>query len=113
MMGLKYWDEYVKRNFNDEDQELPVPFPGLVDNEEAGVEGGFLVLTKENVREIFEPIIKEVVELVEGQLETIRRKGGKVAVCTFSYTHWKCETENTRVLCLLAASDSRIIFTIG
>src|SRR4051794_8754834 len=38
MMGLKYWDEYVKRNFNDEDQELPVPFPGLVDNEEAGVE---------------------------------------------------------------------------
>ncbi|EWC48311.1 hypothetical protein DRE_07770 [Drechslerella stenobrocha 248] len=79
MMGLKYWDEYVKRNFNDEDQELPVPFPGLVDNEEAGVEGGFLVLTREHVREIFEPIIKEVVELVEGQVETIKRKGGTIA----------------------------------
>ncbi|EPS45261.1 hypothetical protein H072_725 [Dactylellina haptotyla CBS 200.50] len=79
MMGLKYWDEYVKRNFNDEDQELPVPFPGLVDNEEAGVEGGFLVLTREHVRDIFEPIIKEVVELVEGQVETIRRKGGAIA----------------------------------
>lgn len=89
-MGLKYWDEYVKRNFKysgnpeedeDEEEEISVPFPGLPDDDEKRIEGGFLMLRREEVRGIFEPVVKEVVKLCEEQAGTIRKKGGKVAVC--------------------------------
>ncbi|KAI9707855.1 MAG: hypothetical protein M1820_004461 [Bogoriella megaspora] len=81
MMGLKYFEEFVKRNFSTEPGamgEVNVPFPGLPDDEEAGLDSGFLVMTPEQVQDIFEPVIKEVVELVEGQVEGIRKKGGAV-----------------------------------
>ena len=35
-MGLKYFEEFVKRNFNEEEHnEVNIPFPGLPDDEEA------------------------------------------------------------------------------
>jgi len=78
-MGLKYFEEYVKRNFNGEDnQEVNVPFPGLPDDEEAGLDSGFLVLTVDQIKAIFEPIVTEVCELVQGQVDDLRRKGGIV-----------------------------------
>jgi hypothetical protein len=79
-MGLKYFEEFVKRNFNDEeDQEINVPFPGLPDNEEAGLDCGFLVMNNAQVRSILGPVVKEVITLVEGQVNTIREKGGLVS----------------------------------
>jgi hypothetical protein len=83
-MALRFWDEYVKRNFKDEeteeDEEISVPFPGVADDEEKRVEGGFLMMKREEVRAIFEPVVGQVVKLVDEQVEGIRRKGGKVAV---------------------------------
>ncbi|EME49731.1 hypothetical protein DOTSEDRAFT_68491 [Dothistroma septosporum NZE10] len=80
MMGLKYFEEFVKRNFNEEDHtELNIPLPGLPDDEIAGLDSGFLVMTSEQVKSIFEPIINEVIGLVEGQVEAIREKGGNVS----------------------------------
>ncbi|KAG4217215.1 hypothetical protein PC116_g34304, partial [Phytophthora cactorum] len=68
-MGLRYFEEFVKRNFNeDEFQEVNVPFPGLPDDEEARIDSGFLVLTAEEIKEIFEPVVKEVCDLVQGQV---------------------------------------------
>ncbi|KAI9665852.1 MAG: hypothetical protein M1821_003786 [Bathelium mastoideum] len=83
MMGLRYFEEFVKRNFSMEEGgglggEVNVPFPGLPDDEEAGLDSGFLVMTPAQVEAIFEPVIKEVVELVEGQVDAIREKGGLV-----------------------------------
>jgi actin-like ATPase involved in cell morphogenesis len=81
-MGLKYFEEFVKRNFNDEegeDQEVNVPFPGLPDDEEAGLESGFMLLRNNQIKSILDPVIKEVISLVEGQVETIRAKAGHVA----------------------------------
>ncbi|KAI9793023.1 MAG: hypothetical protein M1833_000844 [Piccolia ochrophora] len=79
-MGLKYFEEFVKRNFNEEEhQEVNVPFPGLPDDEEAGLESGFLLMTAEQVKTIFEPVVREVCDLVEGQVESIRRKNGIVS----------------------------------
>ncbi|KAI9795467.1 MAG: hypothetical protein M1835_005699 [Candelina submexicana] len=79
-MGLKYFEEFVKRNFNEEEhQEVNVPFPGLPDDEEAGLDSGFLVMNAEEVKALFEPVIKEVCDLVEGQVDGIRRKGGTVS----------------------------------
>lgn len=80
MMGLRYFDEFVKRNFNEgQHDEVNVPFPGLPDDEEAGLESGFMVLTAEEVKTIFDPVINEVIDLVEGQVEAVRSKGGSVS----------------------------------
>lgn len=88
-MGLKYWDEYVKRNFRytsateedeGEEEEISVPFPGLPDDEAKRVEGGFLMLRREEVRAIFEPVVGEVVKLCKEQVEGIKKKGGRVTV---------------------------------
>ena len=79
-MGLKYFEEFVKRNFNEEelDFEANVPFPGLPDDEEAGLDSGFLVMSADQVKEIFDPVVQEVIDLVEGQVRSIRSKGGLV-----------------------------------
>ena len=80
MMGLRYFEEFVKRNFNEEEHsEVNVPFPGLPDDEEAGLDSGFLIMTAEQVKEIFEPVIKQVVELVEGQVQAVKEKNGRVS----------------------------------
>ncbi|CAN8103775.1 unnamed protein product [Discula destructiva] len=79
-MGLRYFEEFVKRNFNeDEHQEINIPFPGLQDDEEVGLDSGFLVMAAAQVKEIFEPVVKEVCELVSGQVETLRSRGGIVS----------------------------------
>ncbi|KAM3509195.1 hypothetical protein MY10362_000726 [Beauveria mimosiformis] len=79
-MGLKYYEEFVKRNFNEEEhQEFNVPFPGLADDEEAGLDSGFLVMTAEQVKDIFQPVVKEVCDLVQGQVDTLRAKGAIVS----------------------------------
>ncbi|KAK5135987.1 hypothetical protein LTR08_004241 [Meristemomyces frigidus] len=80
MMGLRYFEEFVKRNFNeDEHSEVNVPFPGLPDDEEAGLDSGFLIMSAEQVKTIFEPVIRQVIDLVEGQVHEIRSKGGVVS----------------------------------
>ncbi|KAK4146476.1 uncharacterized protein C8A04DRAFT_25700 [Dichotomopilus funicola] len=79
-MGLRYFEEFVKRNFNeDEHQEVNVPFPGLPDDEEAGLDSGFLVMTGDEIKDIFDPVVKEVCDLVQGQVDTLRAKGGVVS----------------------------------
>ncbi|KAL2136656.1 hypothetical protein VTI74DRAFT_2388 [Chaetomium olivicolor] len=79
-MGLRYFEEFVKRNFNeDEHQEVNVPFPGLPDDEETGLDSGFLVMTADQIKDIFEPVVKEVCDLVQGQVDTLRAKGGIVS----------------------------------
>lgn len=78
--ALKNFEDYVKPNFNEDDgTEFHVPLPGLGDMEEAGLEDGFLVMTSDQVKSIFEPVIKEVIDLVEGQVEAIRAKQGIVS----------------------------------
>ena len=80
-MGLKYFEEFVKRNFDEEDssQEFNVPFPGLPDDAPAGLESGFLLLTHAQIKCIFDPVIREVCDLVEGQVKSIRAKNGIVS----------------------------------
>ncbi|EAT85318.2 hypothetical protein SNOG_07852 [Parastagonospora nodorum SN15] len=79
-MGLKYFEEFVKRNFNEEEHaEVNIPLPGLPDDEEAGLDSGFLIMSAEQVKEIFDPVVEQVISLVEGQVESIRQKGGLVA----------------------------------
>lgn len=78
-MGLKYFEEFVKRNFNEEEySEVNIPFPGLPDDEDAGLDSGFLVMSAEQVKEIFDPVVQQVIDLVEGQIKRIREGDGLV-----------------------------------
>lgn len=80
MMGLRYFEEFVKRNFNEQEHaEVNVPFPGLPDDDAAGLDSGFLTMTAEQVKGIFDPVINDVIGLVEGQVNAVREKGGVVS----------------------------------
>lgn len=79
LASMKTWEEYVKRVFVDEDDEnesFAVEFPGLADDEARGIESGFMTLSRESVRDIFEPVVLEVVSLVDGQIGDVQRKSG-------------------------------------
>ncbi|KAG6298076.1 hypothetical protein E4U09_001115, partial [Claviceps aff. purpurea] len=79
-MGLKYFEEFVKRNFDEEEhQEIHVPFPGLPDDETAGLDSGFLIMTAPQIRDIFVPVVQEVCDLVQGQVDRLRSQGGTVS----------------------------------
>lgn len=54
-------------------------FPGLPDDEEAGLDSGFMVMSAEQIKDIFEPVVKEVCDLVQGQVQGLRAKGGIVS----------------------------------
>lgn len=58
-----------------EDDKYWVPVPGLADNKELGIKYGKFTIWPDDVREIFNPVINEVLELVEGQIE---KTSGKI-----------------------------------
>lgn len=98
-MGLKYFEEFVKRNFDDDEhQEVNVPFPGLPDDEEAGLDCGFMVMSGAEVKAIFDPVVASVIQLVEGQVTTIRDNGGAVTgiilVGGFGQSNYMCVPRN-------------------
>lgn len=43
------------------------------------MDSGFLVMTGEQIKDIFEPVVKEVCDLVQGQVSNLRSKGGIVS----------------------------------
>lgn len=57
----------------------PLSFPGLPDDEEAGLDSGFMVMSPEQIKDIFDPVVKEVCDLVQGQVDSLRAKGGVVS----------------------------------
>ncbi|KAI4753714.1 actin-like ATPase domain-containing protein [Aureobasidium sp. EXF-3400] len=70
----KYFEDYVKRNFDPmdsetefDDSQFNVPFPGVADNLAAGIVGSFITLTNADVSEIFRPLVDKVIELIERQ----------------------------------------------
>ncbi|KAK4950848.1 hypothetical protein LTR10_010841 [Elasticomyces elasticus] len=76
LMALKYFEDYVKRNFDPDDEDIfNIPFPGVPDNEKAGIDGGFLIVTTADVESIFRPIITDIIQLVEGQLALLQGSG--------------------------------------
>ncbi|KEQ68243.1 actin-like ATPase domain-containing protein [Aureobasidium namibiae CBS 147.97] len=70
----KYFEDYVKRNFDpmdseaeSDDSQFHVPFPGVPDNLAAGIVGSFITLTNADVSEIFRPLVDKVIVLIERQ----------------------------------------------
>ncbi|UKZ67131.1 uncharacterized protein TrAtP1_008294 [Trichoderma atroviride] len=79
--AAKYFDRDVKRNFmNREDDEYFVSFPmaKLRNDPDRGLESNCWAMAREDTKVIFDPIIQEVLSLIEGQVEGAKAKlGGK------------------------------------
>ena len=46
--------------------------PSIPDNPDQGIENGCLVVTSEELRDIFEPVIRKVLILLTQQIDTVR-----------------------------------------
>ena len=74
--ALNYFENYVKRNYDPSNpKSFNIPFPGVTDDERAGIDEGFMTITSGEVADMFRPILREIVELVKGQMDKLRLKG--------------------------------------
>lgn len=83
MHMMKNFEDTIKRTFTDKSHPdtFHCPVAGMEDNPEAGVEDGFLTIRNSDMREIFDPIINQVVRLVDEQVESVESLKRKVSVC--------------------------------
>jgi len=89
MKGGPYYKliEELKCNFMDTEAQLPMyfPIPGLPDYPQAGVINGFLKIDSAEIRGIFEPIIEEILRLIQEQIDTLNKEHGSVSVRFYCY----------------------------
>jgi molecular chaperone DnaK (HSP70) len=78
---MKYFEEYLKRIFADDPSQPTYHCPaiGIQDDEFAGVEDGFLSISRAEMREIFDPVVNEVLKLVQQQIASVEACGRKAS----------------------------------
>lgn len=80
---LKDFEQSLKRSFTDSeyDEIFYCSVGGLPDNLEMGIEDGGLTLTREDMLSIFDPIINQIIPLVQKQIDAVGvRNGGESPV---------------------------------
>jgi hypothetical protein len=77
--ALARWESDIKRNFDgDTRRKYFIPARGLPDTPDLGIRGSKFEISGKQVKELFEPVIAEILSLVKSQtLETQKR--GKAA----------------------------------
>ncbi|OJJ07215.1 hypothetical protein ASPVEDRAFT_876971 [Aspergillus versicolor CBS 583.65] len=79
--AMTFWQERVKPNFmGDYDEDFGevehfIPVVGAANDPEVPIEGGFFVLSNDDIRGIFDPVIHDIEELVDQQMSAVREKG--------------------------------------
>ena len=86
---MRYFNRFLKVEFKDDEGVPFVNFavPGAPDIPEAGIEGGFMTMSRyppagslgnsrEELRGIFLPTFQKVLELINGQIEQVNNKFG-------------------------------------
>ncbi|KAL7276607.1 hypothetical protein RUND412_000411 [Rhizina undulata] len=78
---MRQWEDKVKFTFADAGnvEYFDVYIPGVPDDEEKGLEAGFLSLSRKDVKNIFDPVIDRIVALVAEQILKVRNKGANVS----------------------------------
>lgn len=79
--ALRHFDEYVKRQYSEygDLQEFNIPFTGLPDNPDAGIEDGYMVLESGEIKRLFDPVIQPIIKLVEDQVAQVNARGEKIS----------------------------------
>ncbi|KAL8786640.1 MAG: hypothetical protein Q9213_002669 [Squamulea squamosa] len=71
--AMKRFDITVKRSFNGNPADrYPIPVPGLKDSLTRGIDHHKLHLTGSDIRKIFDPVVGEVVALINGQIKATK-----------------------------------------
>ncbi|KAE8370946.1 hypothetical protein BDV27DRAFT_140170 [Aspergillus caelatus] len=79
--ALSYWQDRVKPNYTGKldydyaNVDYFVPLPGVTDDPTIPIEDGFFQLSSDDVEHIFEPIVRDVEELIAEQVASITRLG--------------------------------------
>lgn len=78
----RHFEEYLKRVFSDDESQdvFHCPVNGLEDDPKAGIEDGFLAISRADMKRIFDPVIVDVVKLVHEQVQKVEAIGQKVSV---------------------------------
>lgn len=73
---LDFFENTLKRDFvNDEQADLiSCPIGGLADDPVAGIVDSCLSLSREDMRNIFDPVINLIIPLVQNQIDTIEQQ---------------------------------------
>ncbi|KAI7231896.1 actin-like ATPase domain-containing protein [Hortaea werneckii] len=79
LTALKCFEETVKVDVSPADDTVfNIPLPGVENNPRAGIEHGFLRMSQRDVGQIFKPVVQQVIELIEGQTNSVYGLGQKV-----------------------------------
>ncbi|KAL4925366.1 Hsp70 family protein [Aspergillus undulatus] len=79
--AITYWQERVKPNYSgkfDEDftdVDYFIPVAGATDDPTVPIEDGFFLLSNDDVEGIFDPIVRQIEDLVSGQILAVLREG--------------------------------------
>ncbi|KAI5794262.1 hypothetical protein DFH27DRAFT_127268 [Peziza echinospora] len=87
---LNHFDQYLKVKFTDvpnegddddededEDEKFFCPVPGAPDDRTRGIKGGFLVISKEEMKGIFLPIFGQIEALINNQVKTAEKRSNR------------------------------------
>jgi len=74
--AMDRFENDIKRNFDSDPEEKTyiIPAWGFGTNEFLGIWNNKLLLSRETVQEIFEPVIKEILPLVKAQIRASKKK---------------------------------------
>jgi len=72
---IKEFNDDLKRNFTDSEEEelFTCPIPGVANDSTAGIEEGMFVIDREEMKEIFDPVVNKVVHLVQQQVKEVEK----------------------------------------
>ena len=73
--ALEYFERVVKRKFNGNQDQWLVPVPGLPDDKDAGIRRGKLIMSGNEIRTLFEPVIAIITSLLQMQIAISKKKG--------------------------------------
>lgn len=76
---LRDFEQSLKRSFtnSDEDDLPPCSAGGLPDDPEMGIEDGELILEREDMLSIFDPIIEQILPLVQERIDMVEAQDMK------------------------------------
>ncbi|OCK79114.1 actin-like ATPase domain-containing protein [Lepidopterella palustris CBS 459.81] len=72
---MNHFETYVKREFEetgDPGNEHYLPVPGARQNRDARVSGNNMLITEKDMKQVFDPVIQEVIKLVKNQISGIQ-----------------------------------------
>lgn len=74
--ALARWESDIKRNFTgDLKKKYFIPARGLPDTPDLGIRGSKFEISGKHVKELFEPVISEILRLVKSQTAETKKRG--------------------------------------